>query len=371
MTVLALCSVGGAVLALNVSGLRDLLFAKHRNNVGLIHSIAVLPLVNLSGDAAQEYFADGMTESLITEMGRVSSSQVISRQSVMQYKGSKKSLQEIASELKVDAVLEGAVQRSGDQLRVTVHLSQALPERQLWAQEYNRSLRDVLSLQGEIASAVADEIHAKLTPEEQIRLTSATAVDPEAHDDYLRGRYLLGLTIASHSRFTDQKKYGENEALEAIGQFKQAIVKDPGFALAYAGLADAYIVLGDPASGGHPPRAALSDAKAAATRALELDPSLAEVHFSLAQTLEYDWNWPEAEKEYRLAVKLNPNDADARGQYGRFLQALGRNDEAFTTDELCDSPRPVWHQDQGVRGLRHVCIAAIRQGDKAIREPGR
>jgi DNA-binding winged helix-turn-helix (wHTH) protein/Tfp pilus assembly protein PilF len=158
----------------------------------------------------------------------------------------------------------------------------------------------------------------------------AHGVDPEVHDDYLRGRYLLGLVVAGHSSFTNQEQYGGHDALEAIEQFKQAIVKDPGFALAYAGLADAYIVLGNPVWGGHPPREALANAQAAASRAMELDPSLAEAHFSLAQTLEYDWNWGEAEKEYKLALKLNPNYADARGQYGRFLQALGRNDEAVT-----------------------------------------
>ena len=295
-----------------------------------IRSLAVLPLENLTGDPSQEYFADGMTESLITELGRISTPRVISRQSVMQYKASKKSLREIAGELKVDAILEGAVERSGDRVRVTIHLSQAFPERQLWAQEYDRSIRDILSLQGEIAHAVTDEIQVKLTPEEQTRLTSARPVDPEAHDYYLRGRYLLGLAPAHHSKLTDERQYTETDIQVAIGHFKRAIEKDPAYASAYAGLADAYILLGNPVWGGHSPKETLSDARVAATKALELDPSLAEAHFSLAQTLEYAWNWSEAEKEYRLALKLNPNYADTHLQYGRFVQALKRNDEAMT-----------------------------------------
>jgi TolB-like protein/DNA-binding winged helix-turn-helix (wHTH) protein/Tfp pilus assembly protein PilF len=360
---LAVIALVAVLLGLNVRGWRDRLLARERKPN--IQALAILPLANLSGDPEQEYFADGMTEALITELGKIGSPRVISRQSVMQYKSSKKSLQEIADELKVDAVLEGAVQRSGDQVRVTVHLSQALPERQLWAQEYNRSLRDVLSLQGEIARSVADEIHAKLTPEERTRLTSAGAVDPEAHDDYLRGRYLLDLIGARPSRLIDQKQYGEQEVPGAIRHFKQAIAKDPGYALAYAGLADAYIMLGNPVWGSRPPREALSNAQEAASRAVELDPSLPEVHFSLAQTLEYDWKWPEAEKEYKLALKLNPNDTDAHLQYGRFVQALGRNDEAIAHMNYATELDPF-----GIRTKVYVAyvVYASRQYDLAIKQ---
>ena len=159
----------------------------------------MLPLTNLSGDPEQEYFADGMTESLITELGKISSPRVISRQSVMQYKSSKKSLQEIAGELKVDAVLEGTVERSGDRVRVTIHLSQAFPERQLWAQEYNRNIRDALSLQGEIARAITDEIQVKLTPEERTRLAVSRPVDPEAQDDYFRALHFRNKWFASQT----------------------------------------------------------------------------------------------------------------------------------------------------------------------------
>jgi TolB-like protein/DNA-binding winged helix-turn-helix (wHTH) protein/Tfp pilus assembly protein PilF len=326
--VLAVVAAATVLVGLNVGRWRDRLFAQHTNP--RFRALAVLPLRNLSGDPEQEYFADGMTEALITELGKVSSSRVISRQSIMQYKESKKPLQEIARELTVDAMLEGSVQRSGDRVRVAVRLDRVSPESQVWANEYNRRVGDMLELQDEMARAITDEIQAKLTPEERTRLTNARAVNPEAHGDYLRGRYLLGLAPVHNSKLTDETQYSDLDVLAAIGRFKQAVKRDPAYALAYAGLADAYILLGNPVWGGHLPREALSDAKAAATKALELDPSLAEAHFSLAQTLEYDWNWSEAEKEYRLALKLNPNYVDAHLEYGRFVQALRRNDEAMT-----------------------------------------
>jgi len=283
---------------------------------------------------------------------------------VLQYKDSKKSLREIAQELNVDAVLEGAVERSGELVRVTVHLSQASPEHQLWAREYDRSIRDVLSLQDEIARAVIDEIRTKLTSEERTRLSSSRPINPKAHDDYLRGRYLLGLMI-SHLSGLDNRQYGEADILAAIGHFKHAIDNDTAYALAYAGLADAYILLGHPVWGGHSPKENLSDAKAAARRALELDPSLAEAHYSLAQTFEYDWNWSEAEKEYQLALKLNPNHADTHCQYGRFVQALSRNDEAMTHINYAMEVDPF-----GI--MTRVCVAyvtyALRQYDLALEQ---
>ena len=210
---LAVVAAAAVLVGLNVRGWRDRLF--NGSPKSQIQALAVLPLTNLSGDPEQEYFADGMTESLITELGKISSPRVISRQSVMQYKSSKKSLQEIAGELKVDAVLEGAVERSGDRMRVTIHLSQAVPERQLWAQEYNRSIRDALSLQGEIARAVTDEIQVKLTPEERTRLAVSRSVNPEAQDNYLHGLYLA------------PPLKSESDTQKAIAHFKKAIEKDP------------------------------------------------------------------------------------------------------------------------------------------------
>jgi TolB-like protein/DNA-binding winged helix-turn-helix (wHTH) protein/Tfp pilus assembly protein PilF len=309
---LALLAVAALLLGLNVRGWRDRLFAGPTRPQ--ILALAVLPLANLSGDPEQEYFADGMTEALITELGKISAPRVISRQSVMQYKSSKKSLQEIAGELKVDAVLEGAVGRSGDRVRVTIHLSQAVPERQVWSQEYDRNIRDALSLQGEIARAITDEIQVKLTLQEGARLASSRPVDSEAQDDYLR---------ALHFR-------NKGDLLTAIGCFKQAINKDPNYALAYAGMAATYIDLGNYYGGYHAPKETLPLAKAAAIRAVEVDPLLGEAHLVLAETLElYDWNWADAELEYKRALELSPNYALAVMEYGHFLQALGRNDEAM------------------------------------------
>ena len=324
------------LLGLNVRGWRDRVFM--RSPKPQIQALAVLPLTNLSGDPEQEYFADGMTEALITELGKTSIPRVISRQSVMQFKASKKPLQEIARELNVDAVLEGTVVRSGDRVRVTVHLDRTSPEGQLWASVYDRSVHDILRLQEEIARTVIDEVQVKLTPQERAHLTSARPVDPEVHDDYLRGRYILAMAEAARwgsgvaarfGKLADKRQYGDLDIQAAIGYFKRAIEKDPAYAIAYAGLADAYIALGNPVRGGHA-QETLSDAKDAASKALDLDRSLPEAHFSLAQTLEYDWNWSEAEKEFKLALELNPNYAAAHLEYGRFLQAIGRNDEAMT-----------------------------------------
>ncbi len=313
---LAAIATAAMLVGLNVRGWRDRLLKSAPKPQ--IQALAVLPLTNLSGDPEQEYFADGMTESLITELGKISSPRVISRQSVMQYKASKKSLQEIAGELKVDAVLEGAVVRSGERMRVTIHLAQAFPERQLWAQEYDRSIRDVLSLQGEIARAIADEIQVKLTPEERNRLASSRSVNPEAQDDYLHGLYFAG-------RFT------EPDSQKAIAHFKTAIEKDPTYAPAYAELAMVYFWLGNPEQGGPSARETNLQAKAAVTKALQLDPSLARAHLALGLILlNPGWNWSGAEDQYRIALKLNPNCADCHFEYGVLLAGLGRNDEAIT-----------------------------------------
>jgi TolB-like protein/DNA-binding winged helix-turn-helix (wHTH) protein/Tfp pilus assembly protein PilF len=311
----AVLAIAAALVGLNVRGWRDRLFKGSPKPQ--IQALAVLPLTNLSGDPEQEYFADGMTESLITELGKISSPRVISRQSVMQYKSSKKSLQEIAGELKVDAVLEGAVEHSGDRMRVTIHLSQAFPERQLWAQEYDRSIRDVLSLQGEIARAITDEIQVKLTPEERTRLASSRSVNPEAQDDYLHGLYFA------------HPLRSESDTQKAIAHFKEAIEKDPTFAPAYAELAMAYFWLGNPEQGGPSARETMPQAKAAVARALQLDPSLARAHMAKALiVLGSEWNWSGAEEQYRMALKLNPNCADCHFLYGVLLSGLGRYDEA-------------------------------------------
>jgi TolB-like protein/DNA-binding winged helix-turn-helix (wHTH) protein len=312
---LAVIATAAVLLGLNMRGWRDQIFLLPIQPQ--IQALAVLPLTNLSGAPEQEYLADGMTEALITELGKISSPRVISRQSVMQYKSSKKPLQEIAGELKVDAVLEGAVERSGDRVRVTVHLSQALPERQLWAQEYNRSIRDALSLQGEIARAVTDEIQLRLTPEERTRLFVSRSANPEAQDDYLHGLYFAN-------------KYSEPNLRAAIAEFKQAIAKDPTYAPVYAEMAMAYFWLGNPEQGGPSAKETLPQARAAVTKALQLDPSLARAHMALGLVLlNSEWDWSGAENQYRLALQLNPNCADCHAAYGVLLAGLGRNNEAI------------------------------------------
>src|SRR5260370_3020647 len=293
--------------------------SRHRtaSPVPRFQSIAVLPLENLSGDPDQEYFAEGMTEALTTELAQISVLKVISHTSVVQYKGTKKSLPQIAQELSVDAVVEGAVQRSGDKVEITVQLIHARSARHLWAKSYERSLRDVLELQGEVTHSITDEIQAKLTPPEKVHLGSARSVNSEAYEDYLNGHFLLW-------------RLGEGDARQGIAYFERAIQKDPNYALAYAGIAECYITLGQPWTGGLSPKEILPQAKAAASKALAIDDSLGEAHAALAHVIElYDWDWQGAEKEYRRALELNPNDAMARFWFGEYLQVMGRNEEGF------------------------------------------
>jgi TolB-like protein/DNA-binding winged helix-turn-helix (wHTH) protein/Tfp pilus assembly protein PilF len=281
-----------------------------------IRTLAVLPLENLSHDPEQEYFADGMADELVTQLGQISAVRVISRTSAMHYKGTQKTLPEIARELHVDAVVEGSVQRSGKRVRINVQLIEAATDQHLWARSYERDLSDTLVLQSEVAQEIVREIAARLTPEEQSRLTDVGTVDPQAQDDYLLGRYYWN-------------KWSEPDLRKAIGYFKQAIARDPNYARAYAGLAEAYRDLGDPYHGGRLPVETLPQAKVAAMKALELDSSLAEAHGALASIfMLLDWNWAEAEKHYELEVQLSPSYAKGHFDYSRYLQALGRNDEA-------------------------------------------
>jgi TolB-like protein/DNA-binding winged helix-turn-helix (wHTH) protein/Flp pilus assembly protein TadD len=280
-----------------------------------VRSLAVLPLENLSGDQAQDYFADGMTDEIITNLAKVGSVRVISRTSVMQYKGVHKPLPDIARALGVDAVVEGSVVRSGERVRITAQLIYAPTDQHLWANEYERNLRDVLSLQSEVARTIAQEIRATVTPEERVRLSGKGAVNPQAYESYLKGR----------SYWNQRTEAGLGKA---IAQFGKATELDPNYAEAYSGLADSYTALGylsylDPSS-------AFPKASAAATRALELDPTLAEAHASLAYyELYYEWNWVAAEREFKQAIALNPNYATAYEWYSIYLMAMGRLDESL------------------------------------------
>ncbi len=285
-TALAVVGLVAVLIGLNVGGLREQLLSGVAP--GQITSLAVLPLENLSGDPEQEYFADGMTEALIGELGRIWALRVISRTSVMQYKKAKKPLSEIARELDVDAVIEGSVLRAGKQVRITVQLMRAEPEEQLWSQSYQRDISEILALQYEVARAIAREIKIALTPEEQTRLAIASSVNPGAHESYLQGRYHLATET--------------NDGMElAIEYFQQALEKDPNYALPYAGLAEAYLL--GRTRGLQPRNAAITRAKAAAEKALEMDPALGKAHTSLALIRYWhDWDWSGAERAFKRAI---------------------------------------------------------------------
>ena len=318
---LALALLAGVLILTNVGGLRDRLFAGNR--LPRIASLAVLPLVNLSHDPEQEYFADGMTEQLTTDLGQIGALRVISRTSAMHYKGTSKTLPEIARELHVDAVVEGSVERSGDRVRITAQLIEAPTDRHLWARSYERDLRNVLSLQDEVAVAIATEVRIKLTPQEQVQLSNARPVNPEAHEADLRGFYELRKNAPTGPIVAGQRESTE----KAIQYFQQALALDSNDALAYAGLADAYY---DESTYFRAPLEVMPKAKAAAARAIELDDTLAEAHASLGYVkLTFDWDWPAAEREFRRSLELNPNLPRAHAGYAHYLLVLGRTDEAI------------------------------------------
>jgi TolB-like protein/DNA-binding winged helix-turn-helix (wHTH) protein/Flp pilus assembly protein TadD len=313
--VLAALGLLAATVALNIGGSRERIFGSHKTP---IRSVAVLPLANLSSDPEQEYFAEGMTEALITELGKISALRVISRQSMMQYKGTKKSAPQIARELNVEAVVEGSVLRAADRVRISLQLIQAAPERHLWASSYDRDLRDVLALHSEMARTVAGQVRVKLRPEERALLAGAPPVNPEAYDSYLHGARLLSDESTADS------------ARRAVPHFERAISLDTSSALPYCGLANAYLLRGHLAALG--PREAFPVAKAAALKAQELDDNVACAHWALAEVhFLYDWDWAAAEKEYHRAIELNPGNAELYNGYAHFLkdQGRGRDDEAF------------------------------------------
>jgi len=280
-----------------------------------IASLAVLPLTNLSGDSEQEFFADGMTEELILSLAKLQALRVVSRTSVMQFKGGRAAVPEIARALGVDAIVEGSVIRVGDRVRITAQLIDARDDRHLWAQSYERSLEDVLALQSEVARAIAEEIRVQVLPVEKARLGRATRVDPAAYEQYLRGRF-------HWNRRTEE---GARKALEC---FERSIALDPGYAPAYAGLADAYDTMGN--YDYLPPHEAFPRADEAVTRALALDDTLAEAHVSLA-SLRFNarWDWEGALVSFRRALALDPKSAAAHHWFADLLSAVGRVDEAI------------------------------------------
>lgn len=299
----------GIVLGGNVAKLRDRLLGKSPSTQ--IGSLAVIPLENLSGDKTQEFFADGMTDELITDLAQNSNLRVISRTSVMRYKGTRKPLPEMAKELGVDAIIEGTMEKSGNRIRVRAQLIRASDDRHLWAESFERDLADVLGLESEVASSIARQVQMKLLSEHP---PANRKINPAAYEAYLKGRYAWN-------------RKGEAALQEGIQYFQQAIALDPTYAEAYSGVADSYTTLGYLSY--LPPREAFPQARAAAEKALSLDGSLAEPHASLAYIHFYfDWNWTAAEAEFKKAIALNPNYATAHAYYCYFLMAMQRPEEA-------------------------------------------
>ena len=337
--VLLVVAVG---FASNVAGVRDRLLG--RPVAGEITSMAVLPLKNLSGEPGQDYFADGMTEALITELGKIGRLQVLSFQSVSRYRQTQKPLPEIARELGVDVLLEGSVVRSGDRLRITAKLFQAAPERQLLSESYEFEARDVVAVQAEVARNVATRARITLTPQEQARLATARRVDPEAYEAYLLGRaYFFN--------------YAPGTPAKAKAYYEKAIAKDPTYAPAYAGLAELYAgrLFAFPVT-------VRAEARQLAEKALALDDSLAEAHAALGRISQQEWDWAGAERAYRRAIDANPSYASARVWYGQYLFCMERFDEAVEQAERAQRLDPVSSYVNTLAGMAYFLAGHV---DKA------
>jgi TolB-like protein/lipoprotein NlpI len=303
-----MAAVLAIIVGLNVGGLRDRLSGGEE--AAKIEAIAVLPLDNLSGDPEQEYFSDGMTETLITELSKIRALKVISRTSVMRFKDTDKSLPEIARELNVDAVVEGSVLRADNRVRITAQLVHAATDQHLWADNFDRELEDILNLHSEVARAIAEEVKIQLTPQEESLLADTRPVYPAAHDAYLMGLY--------HLDKRSPEGFGK-----AFDCFNQAIEIDADYAPAHAALSycySTYVFVGS-----ERPRDVLPKAKTAALKALELNENLAEAHAALGTVLLYfDWDWPAAEMEFKRAIALNPGSADVHYAYANYLAVAER-----------------------------------------------
>ena len=322
-----------------------------QNDLPQIRSVAVLPLQNLSADPAQEYFSDGMTDALITDLAQIGSLKVISRTSTIQYKGTKKPLPEIARELNVDGIIEGTVQRSGDRVRITAQLIQVPADRHLWANSYERDMQDVFTLEREVTGDIAHQVQARLTTPSKVVVQQPTPMNPKVLEAYLQGNYYLD--YGNYYLDREGRGAGDEEKRTAAKYFQQAIDADPNFAPAYNGLANSHLQLLWPAS---------QDAEIAVTaarRAATLDPNLADVHRTLGDLSRAAWNWSAAEDQYRRAIAIDPNKADAHDWLGHLLDATGRLDEGWREQQLAQELDPNHNHLSDALSLRN-------QHDRAI-----
>jgi TolB-like protein/DNA-binding winged helix-turn-helix (wHTH) protein/tetratricopeptide (TPR) repeat protein len=328
-----LLAVLGA-FALNLGGLRSRLLAK--STPPAIHSLAVLPLENLSNDPEQEYFSDGMTDALTTDLSQVSAIRVISRTSAMRYRKTDKSLPQIGRELGVDAVVEGTVQRSGNRVRITAQLIQTDTDKHIWARSYDRDMQDVLSLQGDIARTIAQEISVEVKPREKLRMTRVQPVNLKAVEAYLQGQYHYQKAKDIGYRLGTEEMH-QQELNQAVSFFQRAVAEDPNYARAYIGMGE---IWGVPATFPFPPTSMEQPAREAFRKALAIDPDLAEAYVDLGKMDYRYWNWSALEQEAKHAVELNPNLAAAHYLYSAFLGAMGRMDEAMEEAERTQALDP-------------------------------
>jgi len=314
-----------------------------------IRSLAVLPLKNLSGDPTQEYLADGMTESLIGRLSGIHDLRVISRTSVMHFKDTQTSVPEIAKALQVDAIFEGSVIREGSRIRVHAQLIRGATDEHFWSETYDRDLQDVLALESEVAQSISAKVQATVSGKEQERLAKVRSVSPEVYEDYLRGQFALAKS---------NDKAGDDESIK---YFRQALDKDPTFAPAYVGLAEAYTSLGT-IFVGVPPEETRPKAIIAARKALELDPDLGEAHAQLAIVLQQEWRWSDAEVEFQRALELNPSGGDAYAGFAYWLMCQGRTQEAIAWAQRGRELDPL-----AINGINEILFQSHRY-DEAIRE---
>jgi serine/threonine-protein kinase len=347
-TAAAMLVLLATLVALNIGNLREKLTGGA--TVPRIRALAVLPLANLSGDPQQDYLADGMTEALITDLCKIRALRVISRTSVMQYKGTNKTAPQIASELNVEGIVEGSVQLAGGRVKITAQLIDAQSDRHLWAKSYERDLRDVLALESEVARAIVEEIRIQLTPQEHARLAAARQADPGAYEAYLKGLML--------SKGTGEQRKKARE------YFEQAVRIDPNYAPAYAGLATSYWATLDMRA-----QEAMPMAKEFARKALAIDNTQALAHTALAAVLFYgDWNWTEAEKEFRRALELDPGDAETHRLFSLFLLAMGRFDEALEQIRTAQESDPLSVVTSTAAGWAYYSARRYEQGAEQCRK---